>query len=187
MPAEADPGTRFGSVDAAGLDPWVDRLVGLYAQVYADPPWREGPDEVAAFRARLERHQARAGFRAELSVAVGTGSLVGACYGYESGGVLPDEPFYRAVRAAVGPEAEGSLVGDVLQLPELLVAGTARRRGIGRRLLEAKLSTERRAWLCTRSDAPALTLYRSLGFVVRGRLEPPYEFLVVCTWWRPSA
>jgi hypothetical protein len=29
------------------------RLVELYAAVYAEPPYREGPDDVAAFAAHL--------------------------------------------------------------------------------------------------------------------------------------
>ncbi|MET8279172.1 hypothetical protein [Micromonospora sp. NPDC005174] len=55
-------------------------LVRLYAVVYAEPPYAEGPDQVAAFAAALPAEPRRPGFA--LVVAHDAGDLVGAAYGW---------------------------------------------------------------------------------------------------------
>lgn len=63
---------------------------------------------------------------------------------------------------------------DLTDLIRLGVAESARRRGVGRRLLEEVCRRHRHVMLCCRYDnAPALTLYRSAGFKIVGELLQP--------------
>lgn len=55
-------------------------LAGLYAVVYAEPPYEEGPEQVARFREHLAGDAARDGFT--LVVARDGATIVGAAYGW---------------------------------------------------------------------------------------------------------
>jgi len=127
---------KVGGQDIACLQ---QPLLELYRQVYAEPPWLETPEEAATFAARLEDHAQRPGFRCE--IAVEDEQLLGACYGYPAGlPSMPDTPFYRALESAIDPTVvRDYLIGAVCEIPELMVAATARRRGLGRVLIERRL------------------------------------------------
>ncbi|WBB46939.1 hypothetical protein O3597_17365 [Verrucosispora sp. WMMA2044] len=58
----------------------VAALADLYAVVYAEPPYEEGPDEVAGFRDGLPEQAERKGFT--LHTAHQGDVLTGAAYGW---------------------------------------------------------------------------------------------------------
>lgn len=171
--------------DVGGSDivNWQRPLLELYTQVYAEPPWLETPLEAATFAERLEDHAQRQGFRCE--IVLEDGRLLGACYGFPAGcSSLPDTRFYRALASGLDSAVvREHLLGDVCEIPELMVVGTARRRGVGRALIGRRLRGERRAWLCTHPAGPGLPFYLATGWTVRGQFAGPSgKPLVVCTW-----
>jgi GNAT superfamily N-acetyltransferase len=165
-----------------GIAGWRQPLIELYAQVYAEPPWLETPQEAATFADRLAEQAQRPGFRC--AIAHEDERLLGACYGYSAGaGPLSDTPFYRALASGVDQEVVREyLVGEVCEVAELMVASIARRRGLGRALINRLLRDQRRAWLCTHPTGSGLAFYRTNGWTVRGQFTAPSGMpLLVCT------
>src|SRR6266496_2536959 len=58
----------------------IPALVDLYAAVYTEPPYHEGPDEINGFRNKFPEETTRPGF--SLIAAEDSGRLVGAAYGW---------------------------------------------------------------------------------------------------------
>lgn len=65
----------------------IDALVDLYADVFAEPPYCEGPEQVARFRVLLIDEMDRPGFA--VVRAVDHGTLVGMAYVREAGHTVP--------------------------------------------------------------------------------------------------
>ncbi|MGL4174465.1 MAG: GNAT family N-acetyltransferase [Dermatophilaceae bacterium] len=164
-PVARRPGSGLELIDlhAADVEHWLPQLHELYAAVYTAPGSVKPAEVLAAFPGRLRDHAHRGGFRC--SVAMSGTELVGACYAFSVGDALPDEPFYAALTAALGPDGISRHLLDACELPDVLVRPSAQRRGLGTRLLDHRLRDERRAWLLTAPDGPGIPLYRRLGWV----------------------
>ncbi|GAB7036760.1 MULTISPECIES: GNAT family N-acetyltransferase [Catenuloplanes] len=136
----------------------VDDLIALYADVFTGPPWNEGPEDVADFRRRLHEDAARPGFRAVLTAD-------GFATGWPTELPLPDVQAYQEIVDHLGPERVVELLDGVFEVNELAVRASARRRGVGRRLLDEVVGDAPRAWLVTSRDAPdAVAFYRRAGW-----------------------
>jgi ribosomal protein S18 acetylase RimI-like enzyme len=136
----------------------TDELLVLYGDVYAGPPYFDGPADVADFALVWPQWRAEPGFR--LTLARDAGELVGFALGW----ALPPG-------AGWGIETEVSAFG----VAELGVRDGWRGRGIATGLHTALLAgrPETRAVLWVRADAPAARAayarwgYREVGRVAR--------------------
>lgn len=91
-----------------------------------------------------------------------------------------------------GYDAGGSLcrvprmVAPSVVVAELMVAGTHRRRGVGRRLLHAYMAGSPAGWLVTHRQGDAPAFYRRLGWRAEAEFELAGEPLLLFTWAAPE-
>ncbi|MCX5066341.1 GNAT family N-acetyltransferase [Micromonospora lupini] len=148
---------RYSMYDAGSATAVFPALVRLYAVVYAEPPYAEGPDQVAAFAAALPGEARRPGFT--LVVADDVGELVGAAYG----STMAAGRWWT--RADVEPP--GDLRGvDKFAVMEWAVRLDRRREGIGAQLLRRLLDGRPEQWatLASNPAAPARAIYQRAGW-----------------------
>ncbi|MGI5214360.1 N-acetyltransferase family protein [Plantactinospora sp. CA-290183] len=170
-------GVAYGLLDADEVRPLIGVLQELYAEVYAEPPYEEGPEHVAQFRRWFRQHLGQPGFRLARAVDV-DGLLVGTAYGHTmSAG--------EWLQPQVGePPAHVHGVPKFM-IAEWMVRGPYRGRGVGRRLLSALLADrpEPYAILASNPAAPARRIYEQLGWqqagMIRPKLIPPMDVLVL--------
>jgi GNAT superfamily N-acetyltransferase len=141
------------------IGPDVERvhseLVELYATCFAEPPWSEGPDEVASYAERIRTWTTRSGFTGLLARRDGT--LVAAAYGW----------FGRPEVAGVPMPGVGH--SRVFHTGDLMVHPSARRQGLGRVLLDRLVAGRQPAALVTHPDSSARRLYEAAGWRPTGR------------------
>ena len=177
------PEARVLPVGGDDLLAMRDEVVAVYVSAFGAPPANEGPAEIAAYAASLERHARKPGFRACTARAM-DGRLVGFAYGWEGG---PGDWWWDSVAGVVHADVRRRWFDDCFELVELAVLAGAQRRGVGAALHDAVLDlTERpHAVLSARSDATAaLALYAAKGWrIVHDGLrfpgsDAPYAVLV---------
>jgi ribosomal protein S18 acetylase RimI-like enzyme len=160
----------------------TDELRALYAAVYAEPPYRDGPGEVAEFAAEWPGLLTQPGFRLALA-RTGTGQLVGFALGHA---VDPASGWWAGIRPA--PPAGDTHrvgvdhVGQSFGIAELGVHPGWRRRGLASRLHQALLAgrPEPGVVLWVRADAPAArATYARWGYRLIGSVpdRPPYQVM----------
>lgn len=161
---------RFEGTEVVGQ---LDAFLPAYEEVYADPPYCEGPRDVAEFIERYHWLQAqRPGFR--LVLARDDGEVVGFTIGYR----LPAETAWWKNLLEPMPEDFTSETGErTFVIAELAVRKPWRRRGIAAelhaRLLDG-LDVER-VTLTMRPEpeaAPAQSAYAAWGYRKVGRSHP---------------
>lgn len=137
----------------------VDELAGLYEAVFTAPPWNEGAEDVADFRRRLRADVDRPGFRAVIADGDGFATA------WVTALPLPPIRAYQEIEAHLGADRVVELLDGACEVDELAVRASARRQGLGRRLLETAVAGAERAWLVTSRDAPdAVAFYRRAGW-----------------------
>jgi ribosomal protein S18 acetylase RimI-like enzyme len=148
----------------------ADRVWPCYAEVFGDH------DDVAAWRADLyDRHAGRDGYR--LVTATDGPVVSGFAWGYvgERGQYWSD-----LVLATLPADVTRDWVGGHFEVVELAVRPAYRRRGLGRRLLDALLDgIDRRSLLSTADDPddPAVRLYLDTGWRKLGVLRPGVQVM----------
>ena len=132
-------------------------LVNLYAVVYAEPPYSEGPEQVERFRTRLQDEAERAGF--SLITADDGSQLVGAAYGW----TMPAGTWWS--RADQQPAADIRDV-DKFAVMEWIVHPDRRAEGIGADLIRLLLEDrqERYATLASDPRSAARGMYKRAGW-----------------------
>ncbi|MDQ7910790.1 GNAT family N-acetyltransferase [Phytohabitans sp. ZYX-F-186] len=163
-------------LDAAGARPLVDQIVALYAVVYAEPPYEEGPEQVARFADTFPAELATESF-ATVAATVDE-QLVGAAYGW----TMPAGRWWQNTDAA--PAAE---VRDVpkFAVMEWMVRPSHRREGVGRTLMAMLLADRPERWATLASDprAAARSIYARAGWQQVGRSKlswgPAMDLLVL--------
>ncbi len=179
----ADPPFSFRDFGPAEVTAIVSHLRDLYAQVYAEPPYYEGPDDVADFVTRFAEQRREVGFR--LTSGWSDGQLVGYLYGFT---LDPRRDWWKTLLLHACPgESIEQLRKPTAFISELLVRADVRRRGIGRTLHRRFLAsrTEQQALLLAHPDAHAArTAYSRWGWHKVGYGEPfpgagSYETLVL--------
>lgn len=152
-------------LDGSGARKHLEQLVELYGEVYAEPPYLEGPEHVASFRRHITRAVDLPGFA--LALAANDYTLIGAAYGF----TLPAGQWMEP--STEEPPAD---IRDVpkFNIAEWMVRAPFRGAGIGRRLLDMLLADRSEPWavLANNPAAPARRVYERWGWKVSGRIEP---------------
>ena len=146
---------------------FLDELVDLYAEVFAEPPYNEGPDHVRRFRGWLTGEFDTPGFTL-IRATVGD-TLIGMAYGYQ----MPAGEWWRD---AIEDPPDGVRKALKFAVMEWAVRGEYRGRGVGRRLMFDLLHgrAEQYATLNVNPAAPARNIYRRLGWQPCGSTNPKY-------------
>lgn len=157
----------YTRVHGQAATPLFDRVVELYAVVYAEPPYEEGPDEVAGFAARLPDEAARRGFT--LVAAEHGSELVGTAYGWT---MAADTWWSRAVGE---PDPRVKAV-DKFAVMEWIVRPGRRGQGVGRELMRLLLSSRPERWATLASDprSVARAVYARSGWQPVGTSRLPW-------------
>ncbi|MGW1342478.1 GNAT family N-acetyltransferase [Kribbella sp. NPDC002412] len=148
----------------------ADELTEAYVEVFTAPPWtfRVPAETRVAFRSRLEGDARRDGFRALVERSPG-GSIAGFVTGWTTPSPFRTDRAYGKVLERLGAEQVEDLLVGGFEIDELGVLKSARGTGLGRRLLEAAVVEQPRAWLLTWDQAhDTIAFYRRVGWV-----EPP--------------
>ena len=148
----------------------IDAIAPIYASAYAEAPYHEGPDDVAAFRAGWPRRVAQPSFR--LVVARFRGEAVGFSFGHQ---LTTDTRWWNGMLDDVDADVVTERPGRTFAIIELAVQRAMRGHGIARELHTHLLAglAEERATLLVRPDAgPARAADLSWKYDVVGRLQP---------------
>ncbi|MEO3851491.1 GNAT family N-acetyltransferase [Streptomyces sp. B8F3] len=150
----------------------LDIVLPMYKEVWAEPPYCEGPRETAEFVDRFAQEVFLP--RARLVVARVEGRPVGYAFGYP---LPPDTGWWKAMDEEMPPEFAAENGRRTLAVVELAVRAGSRRRGIAARLheqLRDGLGVER-VTLAVRAEkeaAPAHAAYASWGYRRIGHWRP---------------
>ncbi len=142
----------------------------IYAEVYAEPPYCEGPAEVDDFRANWSRFGTAPGFR--LVLAHVSEEPVGFAFGVP---LSVDTGWWNGLLDHVPASVTREHEGRTFAVIELAVRSPYRRRGIARSLHEGLLAKRpgERATLLVRPEAePASAAYKAWGYQPLGRIRP---------------
>ena len=146
--------TRYDGTNVSSVTP---ALVDLYAEVYAEPPYLEGPEQVERFRSTMPEDAKRPGFA--LIAAVESNELIGAAYGWTmTGGAWWS-------RADKPPPAE-VLGSEKLAVIEWIVSPHSRGEGVGAALIRHLLAGRPEPFATLASDprSAARTIYDRAGW-----------------------
>ncbi|WP_410812571.1 GNAT family N-acetyltransferase [Micromonospora sp. 067-2] len=156
----------FTAHTAASSTPLFPALVDLYAVVYAEEPYREGPEQVARFRDGLLDETARPGYT--LVAAEDANGLVGAAYGW----TMPAGRWWS--RAGTGPPADVRNA-DKFAIMEWLVHPDQRGLHVGAELMSRLLADrpEPYATLASNPRSAARAIYRRAGWQQVGTSAMP--------------
>jgi ribosomal protein S18 acetylase RimI-like enzyme len=135
----------------------VADLRGVYAAVFSEPPYHEGPAMADRFAGWLADESRLPGFR--LVASYDGGQLVGFAYGYTK---APGDWWRHADR----PPVETIGAAEKFAVMEWAVLPSRRGKGIGRRLLEALLAgrPEPYATLAVNPASDARIIYERWGW-----------------------
>ncbi|GAA4631866.1 hypothetical protein GCM10023196_062930 [Actinoallomurus vinaceus] len=161
----------------------IEQIVSLYAAVFAEPPYEEGPEDVDDFRELLAIELPQPGFR--LVTAAADTELVGFAYGYS---LRAATQWWEGITPPPPPEFAAERDGRTFAIKELAVAAPYRRKGVGRRLHEALLDRrfEERATLTVRPDAAsAVAAYETWGWSRLGVIRPGAREIAYMVMARP--
>lgn len=134
----------------------------VYAEAFAQPPYRTPPAAADAWVAALPVHAARPGFR--MVVAELAGRLAGFAYGYATSA---GQWWHDAIAAALGPHARAAWLDDAFEVVELAVHPAFQGEGVGGAVHDALLDAlpHPTAILSTLdADTPAVRLYEKRGW-----------------------
>lgn len=169
----------------------LDDFLGVYEEVYAEPPYREGPSDVAQFVERYHAHTRRPGMR--LVLARAGGEVVGFGYGYP---LPPDTQWWTSVVEELPAGFTQEDGARTLAVIELAVVKPWRRRGVAaalHALLREGLGVER-VTLTVRPEPEAMAAqkaYASWGYREVGRSHPweeaPYYTAMVLDLTRQAS
>ncbi|MGP3975504.1 GNAT family N-acetyltransferase [Streptomyces sp. 8N114] len=143
----------------------------VYAEVFAEAPYDETPESVAANFRRFRSQTRKATFRAALARTSG-GEPVGIAYGYP---LSPSTGWWDRLTTPVSDELRREDGRRTFGLMELAVRAPWRRLGVARRMHDAVLADadEERVLLNARPDVEAAqAAYRSWGYRKVGEAHP---------------
>jgi ribosomal protein S18 acetylase RimI-like enzyme len=145
-------------------------VVGIYASAYSEPPYNEGPDDVAQFRSDWARRVSQPTFR--LVIATLAHEPIGFAFGHQ---LPPGTRWWDGLLEDVERDIIDERPGRTFAVIELAVLQGSRERGIGRELhahLLANLQEERATLLVRPEATPARRAYQAWGYWPVGKLQP---------------
>jgi GNAT superfamily N-acetyltransferase len=151
----------------------LDEILPAYEEVYAEPPYCEGPRDIADFIERFHRQAERPGFR--MAVARdGSGQVVGFTFGYR---LPPDTQWWAGALAPLPADFTVETGDRTFVIIELAVRRARRRQGIAAQLHAALLDDldVERVTLTMRPEAdaaPAQAAYAAWGYRTIGQTRP---------------
>jgi ribosomal protein S18 acetylase RimI-like enzyme len=156
-----------------GTDTSLDQgatVADLYAEIYAESPYNEGPKEVASFASGWSRTIDQRNFR--LIIARRADEPIGFAFGVQ---LRVKTKWWKGALTPLPDHITTEYPGRTFAIIEIAVRRPYRRQGIGRRLhahLIAELSEER-ITLLVRPEAPApQRAYLSWGYQPVGQIRP---------------
>jgi ribosomal protein S18 acetylase RimI-like enzyme len=156
--------------DATSYRSVVPALAHIYEQVYREPPYYEGPKDVADFVSSLPRRAAQPRF--QLVVAFADNEAVGFAFGHQ----LPsDTQWWKGAITALPDPITQERAGRTFAIIELAVLAPYRRRGFAKAMHDALRvgRAEERITLLVRPEAtPAHAAYKNWGYVCVGSIRP---------------
>lgn len=159
--------TMYGADTSAGQ---LSTIGELYAEIYAESPYDEGPAEVEDFTSNWSQQVDQHNFR--LVVARRADEPIGFAFGYQLGARTK---WWKNILTPLPDEITVEHPGRTFAIIEIAVRRPYRQRGAGRLLhthLIAGLSEER-ITLAVRPEAPAPQhAYRSWGYQTVGQTQP---------------
>lgn len=142
----------------------------LYAEIYAEPPYHEGPAEVEDFASAWPRTINQRNFR--LVIARRAAEPIGFAFGFS---LQAQTTWWNGARTPLSDDITTEYPERTFAIIELAVRRPYRQQGVGRQLhthLTAGLSEER-ITLLVRPEAPAPQhAYLSWGYQPVGRIQP---------------
>ncbi|GAA2330104.1 GNAT family N-acetyltransferase [Streptomyces cuspidosporus] len=158
-------------LDGAAAAQAEDAFTLVYAEAFAEPPYRKTSKDVEANFRRFRSQVRKATFRGALARTAG-GEPVGIAYGYP---LSPSTGWWDRLTTPVSEELRREDGRRTFGLMELAVRAPWRRLGVARRLHEAVLdgTTAERVLLNARPDVEAAqAAYRSWGYRKVGEAHP---------------
>lgn len=146
-------------------------VLPIYTEVYAEPPYGEGPEDVAGFVTGWPRRSSAPGFR--LVLAYDGDAAVGMTFGHQ----LPDGTGWWTGLLEDTTVDTAEWPGRTFAIIELAVLKPHRGAGLGRRLHDLLLEGrgEERVTLLVRPEPearPAQAMYEHLGYQRAGAVRP---------------
>ena len=142
----------------------------LYAEIYAEPPYNEGPDEAEDFASGWHRTIDQRNFR--LVIARRADEPIGFAFGVQ---LRARTKWWNGALTALPDDITTEHTGRTFAIIELAVRDPYRRRGVGRQLhahLTAGLSEERITLLVRPEASAPQQAYLSWGYRVVGQIQP---------------
>lgn len=158
-------------MDGAAAVEVQDAFRLVYAEVFAEPPYGESADDVAAALRRFPVQARKGGFRAALARA-GGGEPVGMAYGFL---LRPDTVWWDELTEPVPDGMRREDGHRTFGLMELAVRGPWRGQGVARRLHETLLDgvgAERVLLNVNQASGAAAAAYRAWGYRKIGEALP---------------
>ncbi|MFH8616956.1 GNAT family N-acetyltransferase [Streptomyces sp. NPDC017979] len=150
-------------LDGPGAAPLADAFGLVYAEAFAEPPYGEGPDDVATALRRFRARTRNPAFRAALA-RTADGEPVGMAYGLP---LAPDTDWWDHLTTPVPADVRHEDGHRTFGLLELAVRAPWRGRGVARRLhgtLLDGVGTERVLVDVHRDAVAATAAYRAWGY-----------------------
>jgi ribosomal protein S18 acetylase RimI-like enzyme len=174
--------SRIDIYERGQVEPVSEDVRTVYGEVYAEPPYNEGNEDVERFMRRLVIHQQQPRFK--LVLARRDSEAVGFAYGY---GLRSTTTWWSDMITDLPAEATSETDGRTFAVLELAVREPWRRRHIGRDLHDALLASrpeERAVLMVDRSAQPAKAAYARWGWHIVGRAQPwpgapPYDAMLL--------
>lgn len=161
----------LGTHDGTAARDYLDVVLLLYAEVYAEPPYSEGPADVVEFADDLwPWYVERPGFR--LVIAALDKKPIGFTFGFS---LSANTTWWTGFLAPTHPSLTEERAGQMFAIIELAVRAEYRGMGVGRALYGALLAgrSERRLTLCARPEAQnVVDMYLRWGYDIVGRKRP---------------
>ncbi|WP_369776279.1 GNAT family N-acetyltransferase [Streptomyces sp. R33] len=149
----------------------LDDIAPVYEAVFAEPPYLEGPRDLALFLEAYQLEHKTPGFRL-VQARAADGRLVGFAYGLPLASTTAWwDSFLDATPAQEFTREDGR---RTFVVKEIAVLADQRGHGVGSTLHADLLNgiTAERATLTVRPEAPAATWYERLGYEPVGHTRP---------------